>query len=328
MRFDINSLQEELKKTLKTNLEYLNTTAYYQAIRDTELEQPEKPKKGRYTQAYIGSQCGVKQTVVSQWKKGKTLPRLDHAAVLAKLYDVSLAWLLSDHTATATTKNAQYKTYSEAFISFLSFSRFFYLSEDEIKDSRLGMNDPHPYHGVYDDDLNFIKDPILRYLIKEYYDSLREVREGYMQEEELESWYKRVLRGFKIPISSPLHRSVYDYVIKVCRKADPFETRRAAAKYIVTHPRIIDDLQREATGRPTFSQWLDADNVMRENDKEYWERLDEEFLNYPYATDEEKKMLEQYKEKKTPANNEGVSTLPAEETSANEGTPTASNMDS
>ena len=318
MRIDIISLQEELKKTLMANLEYLNTTAYHQAIIGTDLENPGKPKKKRYTQAYIGSKCGVNQTVVSQWIKGKTLPRLEHAAVLAKLYDVSLAWLLSDHTATATTKNAQYNTYREAFISFLSFSRFFYLGEDEINDSWLCMNDPHPYHGVYDDGLNFIKDPILRYLIKEYYDYLRDVREGHMQEKELEIWYKRVLREFKIPISSPLHRSVYDYVLKKCRKADPFETQKAAAKYIVTHPRIIDDLQHEATGRPTFSQWLNADAVMIKENKEYWEQLDKEFLDYPYATEEERQCLINYKKKATSVK-EGTKTKEGETTASENG---------
>lgn len=54
----------------------------------------DKRKEKGLTQSQVGDEVGVSFQTVSLWENGKAVPQMDKMEKLAKLYDVSLAWLL------------------------------------------------------------------------------------------------------------------------------------------------------------------------------------------------------------------------------------------
>ena len=45
------------------------------------------------TSAYVSKQTGIPQSTFSDWKKGKSVPKIDKLTKIAQLFDVSVDWL-------------------------------------------------------------------------------------------------------------------------------------------------------------------------------------------------------------------------------------------
>jgi transcriptional regulator with XRE-family HTH domain len=53
-------------------------------------------KQDGYTQAYVAKRLGIAQTSYGQYELGKARPEYEHLVALARLYDVSVDYLLEN----------------------------------------------------------------------------------------------------------------------------------------------------------------------------------------------------------------------------------------
>ena len=62
-------------------------------------------EKNGVTSACVSKQTGIPQSTFSDWKKGKSAPKLDKMAKIAQLFDVTVEWLaygiLPEHTSSS-----------------------------------------------------------------------------------------------------------------------------------------------------------------------------------------------------------------------------------
>ena len=234
------TIPEDIKRYVTDNLFYLNALDGDASNKASE--------NMRYSYSDIADKCISSVQTVYSWfsysdsktakkkKKPSSLPKLWHAVLLARLFNVDVDYLITDHSD-QLFRGKKETTYYDMFVEYLGISKRIF-------------SDGSPYRFINNESAaaHYIMDPILNYLVWSYYDQKRQEAEGQRFPEVLEKWLKKISIDFRIPYHKDIPYSEIDILVNDEKKRhdSPYASFLSAARLLdQKHDDIMKNLEED-----------------------------------------------------------------------------------
>ena len=252
------SISSDIKKYVTDNLLFLNALDGDSSNRADE--------NMRYSYSEIANKCTSSVQTVYSWFTGSgektannkikpaSLPKLWHAVLLARLYDVDVDYLVTDHTG-QKHRGKKIKTYYDMFTDYLSISNRIFSDE-----SKYGYLENQANAALH------ICDPVLAYLAKEYFEQKADEKDGKCYPEKLEKWLQKISIDFRIPYHKDIPYSIIDDLIYEIQKSQHFKY-----EIYLTAARLLDkkyDGIMEKLEHENYHMLKEVDEQLEAQDRE------------------------------------------------------------
>ncbi len=130
-------------------------------------------QREEHAKTKISKECHISPSAVSRWitPKNPAIPSPEYLSIIAAHFSVSVDWILTDHSVRAETELI--RTYYDAFRGLIRL----------IENQTLNID--------------AIKDPILNYLLSEYF---RLINLSYVTQSRINDWFSKVQQKFNITL--------------------------------------------------------------------------------------------------------------------------------